>query len=349
MLSSTGPTGPTGPRAGRFRRWWRALASDRGLSTVIFALVLPAVMGMQALVVDGTRLFVERRALQNAADAAALAAAPYLPTTDPVVLDRARAAAIEYAGINGYEISASDVIFSSEATDNDRVTVRTDADVAFFLAGGLGISLGAVSSRGAAQIGTVGGLGGVMPWGVEEPDGGFIFGTEYCLKLGSGGNGGSCAGANQGNFQALDIDDTGSSSASDYRDRIRWGSHTTVRIGQIKQVSTGNMQGPTQQGTGCSGSGGRISGNSSTFGQVIEADADGYRVMDWTNTRLILIPVVRFPEAHQALVTGFAAFFLEGCGPNGAVTGRFIDTVVPGGEWVAFQPGVGTRAVRLVE
>lgn len=334
---------------GRLRRWWSAVASERGISTVIFALVLPVVMGMQALVVDGTRLFVERRALQNAADAAALAAAIYLPSIDPIVLDRARDAAIEYAGLNGYEISAADVLFSSDATENDRVTVHTDAEVSFFLAGGLGISLGSVSSRGAAQIGIVGGLGGVMPWGVEEPAGGFIFGAEYCLKMGSGGNGGQCSGANQGNFQALDIDDTGTSSSNEYRDRIRWGSSTTVRIGQVKNVSTGNMQGPTQQGTGCSGNAGRISGNSSTFEQVVEADDDGYRVLDWSNSRLILIPVVVFPEAHQALVTGFAAFFLEACGPNGSVTGRFIDTVVPGGEWVGFQPGVGTRAVRLVQ
>jgi hypothetical protein len=42
-------------------------------------------------------------------------------------------------------------------------------------------------------------------------------------------------------------------------------------------------------------------------------------------------------------------FFGGSCGPNGSVIGRFIDTVVPGGEWAAFQPGVGSRMVRIVE
>ncbi|GMU39272.1 MAG: hypothetical protein AMXMBFR23_01380 [Chloroflexota bacterium] len=332
------------------RHLWTLVRSDRGISTVLFALVLPAVMGMQALVIDGTRLFVERRALQNAADAAALAAAAYLPSTDPQVLALAEAAAIQYAALNGYAITAADVEFTSESVLNDRVTVHTEGEVGFFFAGGLGVPLGAVSSLGSAQIGSVGGIGSVMPWGVEEPAGGFVFGQEYCLKLGSGGGGGNCSGAAQGNFHALDIDDTGTNSASEYRDRIRWGSNTVVRIGQVKDVSTGNMQGPTQQGTGCSGNSGRISGNDATFNEVIEVlDGGGYRVLDWANTRLVLIPTVVFPSAHEALVTGFTVFFVEACGPNGSVTGRFIDTVVPGGEWVAFQPGLGTRMVRLVE
>ena len=327
----------------------RATRSERGISTVLFALTLPAVMGMQALVIDGTRLFVERRALQNAADAAALAAASYLPSTDPLTLAAAEQAAIDYAAMNGYEISAGDVMFSSESTVNDRVTVRTDGEVSFFFAGSFGVSLGAVSSRGSAQIGIVGGIGSVMPWGVEDPPAGFVFGETYCLKLGSNGGGGACDDASQGNFHALDIDDTGTNSADEYRDRIQWGSDTVVRVGQVKDVATGNMQGPTQQGSGCSGNNGRISGNDATFGEVIETTADGYRVLDWANTRLVLIPTVVFPEAHQALVTGFAVFFIDSCGPNGSVIGRFIDTVVPGGEWAAFQPGVGSRMVRIVE
>lgn len=336
--------------AATLRRAGQLLRSERGISTVLFALVLPAVMGIQALVIDGTRLFVERRALQNAADAAALAAAAYLPSTDPHVLANATQAAITYAALNGYTITAADVEFSSDSVVNDRVTVYTEGEVGFFFAGGLGVPLGAVSSLGSAQIGSVGGIGSVMPWGVEEPAGGFVFGQVYCLKLGSASGGGACSNAAQGNFHALDIDDTGTSSASEYRDRIRWGSHTVVRIGQSKEVATGNMQGPTQQGTGCSGNSGRISGNNATFGQVIEAlEGGGYRVLDWANTRLVLIPTVVFTGPHTAQVTGFTVFFVEGCASNGAVIGRFIDTVVPGGEWIAFQPGLGTRMVRLVQ
>lgn len=327
-----------------------ALRSERGVSTVMFALTLPMLLAINGLAVDGTRLFVERRGLQNAADAAALAAAIYLPSTNPAVLDQARQAAISYVALNGFTITAADVEFVSDQAANDRVVVRTRNDVGFVFARSMGFTIGAVSSRGAAQIGVVGAVGGTMPWGVEEPEDGFIFGDTYCLKLGSSGGGGLCAGARQGNFHALDIDDVDSASGSVYRDRIASGSHTVVEVGQVKNVVSGNMNGPTQQGTGCSGNSGRMSGNSSTFEQVVEVLEGGtYQVLDWTNSRLVIVPVVRFISASQAEVLRFSVFFLEDCGSNGAVIGRFIDTIVPGGSWTAWNENAGTRMVRLVD
>lgn len=334
-----------------FRRTRDACSSERGAVTVMFALALPLVIGVQMLVVDGTRVFVERRALQNAADAAALAAAQYLPTTNPTRLALARAEAIEFAASNGVTLSPSDIEFTTDTTPFDRVTVRTHGSAPFFFAPGIGISTGAVSSQGTAQLGVTSGLIGVMPWGAVAPTGGFVFGEQYCLKLGSSGGGGVCDDHEQGNFHALDIDDTGSSSASVYRDRIVSGSNTVVRAGQVKNVSSGNMNGPTQQGTGCSGNSGRISGDDSEFDDIVEADGDSYRVLDWSSPRLVVIPRVEFPDSQHALVLGFSAFFIEDCANNGAVVGRFIDTVVPGGEWAPYSAAAGafgSLAVRLV-
>lgn len=327
----------------------RLARSERGMSTVIVALMLPVLLTVEALTVDTAHLFVERRSLQNAADAAALAAAVYLPSTDPAVLEQARSEAIEYAARNGVTISTSDIVFTSQAATNDRVTVRTDGGVDFFFAERIGLSFGAVSSLGSAQIGTVGARGGVMPWGVNEPVGGFVFGQSYCLKLGSNGGGSACNTHVQGNFQALDIDDTGTSSANEYRDRILSGSQTVVAVGDVKQVASGNMNGPTQQGTGCSGNNGRISGNTQTFAQVIEANpSGGYTVLDWSSPRLVIIPVIQVLSAQEVRITGFSIFFLDSCGTNGAVIGRFIDTVLPGGEWAEWSPTSGARMVRLV-
>lgn len=333
-------------------RWLRETSADeRGVTTVIFALTLPLVVGMQMLLVDGSRLYVERRELQNAADAAALAAAQFLPTTDPAQLQLAINEAIVYAAANGVTITAGAVEFSTEVTQFDRVTVRTEGGAPFFFAPSIGISFGAVSSQGAAQLGVVSGLMGVMPWGVEPPAGGFVFGETYCLKMGSNG-GGVCNQHDQGNFHALDIDDTGTSSANQYRDRIISGSQTVVRIGQTKNVASGNMNGPTSQGTGCSGNSGRIVGDTSTFSEVIESTDDGYRVLDWLSPRIVIIPRVEFPDSQHALILGFSAFFIEDCGNNGAVVGRFIDTVVPGGEWAPYDEiaaAYGLLAVRLVQ
>lgn len=339
----------------RLRAWLRrmraASVNECGTVTVMFALSLPLVMGMQMLVVDGSRVFVERRALQNAADAAALAAAQYLPTTDPSRLALARAEAIDFGAANGVTIAPADIEFTTDTTPFDRVTVRAQGSAPFFFAPGIGINTGAVSSLGTAQLGVVGGLIGVMPWGAVAPAGGFVFGEQYCLKLGSSGGGGACDDHDQGNFYALDIDGSGTSSASVYRDLITSGSNTVVRAGQVKDVVSGNMNGPTQQGTGCSGNTGRISGDLSTFDDIVTSDGSSYRVLDWSSPRLVIIPRVEFPDSQHALVLGFSAFFIESCGSNGAVVGRFIDTVVPGGEWAPYNAAVGafgSLAVRLV-
>lgn len=331
-------------------RLQRLLSKDDGVSMVLVALLLPVLVGMASLTIDVTRAFVERRELQNAVDAAALAAATYLPSQDPAVLAAATDAAIEYAARNGVTIGPGDVVFSTRAAVNDTATVYSNTTVDFAFAKIFGVSFGAVSSQGTSQLGILGGMRGVMPWGIEEPAGGFQHGQTYCIKLASEGQGGECSGSWQGNFQALDIDDLGNDSASLYKDRIINGSETLVRIGQVKNVARGNKHGPTMQGTGCTGNDGRISNDSDQFADVIVAKpSGGYSVLDWSSPRLVVIPQVRFPGPDDAEILGFVVFFIEDCTPNGGVVGRFIDTVVPGGEWAPFRPGIGTKVVRLIE
>jgi hypothetical protein len=81
---------------------------------VLVALALPMFFAMVALVVDGSRAFVETRAVQNAADSAALAAARDLkpaldPSCDSACLDAVRASVVataeSYSGQNGVTTS----------------------------------------------------------------------------------------------------------------------------------------------------------------------------------------------------------------------------------------------------
>ena len=51
------------------------ISDDRGAMTVLLAVSLVALLGLTGLVVDGGRAYADRRAVQNAADAAALAGA----------------------------------------------------------------------------------------------------------------------------------------------------------------------------------------------------------------------------------------------------------------------------------
>ena len=329
------------------KTWMQHWREDRGVSTLLLAVMLPAILGVQALTVDATRTFVERRELQNAVDAAALAAATYLPSTNAVQLDHARTAAVEYAALNGVTISPSDVTFTTDRQPYDRVNVQAQADVSFVFARTFGLSLGAVGSQGVAQLGQLGGMPGILPWGVEPPVGGFVFGDPYCLKLGSTGNGGACNGAVQGNFHALDIDDEGNSSASIYRDRIATGSLNMVHAGDIRDVVTGNMNGPTRQGLDD-----RVGSDITDFPDVIEVlPGGGYRVLDWSSPRIAVLPIVEYHNP-TATILGFGVFFIETYSANGAVVGRFVDTVVPGGQWAPLAAGgteYGGHVVRLIQ
>lgn len=335
-----------------FRRYVRSLmhghAREDGFAVIMMAACLPVFFGIAALLVDMGHAYSEKRHLQNAADAAALAAGVYLPSTDPGVLSQAQSAAIELAAKNGVTITAADVTFSSTSVTNDTAHVATYETVKFFFGPAVNLSSTAVQPHAVAQIGRMSGARGVLPFGMTVPTGGFVFGQKYCLKLAALG---TCATGTPSNFQIMDADDTGNSSASYYSGLIVSGSLTVVREGQIKNVVTGDKSGPTQQGIGCTGNNGRLTGNTQTFADVVQTNADGsYTVLDWSSPRLALIPLITVLNSAQVQITGFAVFFIDDCGPKASVVGQFIDTVVPNGVWAPYMDGsdFGSRAVRLV-
>src|SRR6266536_1601190 len=81
--------------------WLRArigFRAENGQSVVLVSAALPVLLAAAALVVDGTNLFVNKRSVQNAADAAALAAGWELSTSAcgaPCGVDAGK-----YAGFN---------------------------------------------------------------------------------------------------------------------------------------------------------------------------------------------------------------------------------------------------------
>ncbi|MCI0814593.1 MAG: pilus assembly protein, partial [Chloroflexi bacterium] len=81
---------------------------ERGQSLILLALLLPVVLGFVALTLDVGFALVERRNLQNATDAAALAAAQDLANgeSDATVT----ATAIDYLQRNGYNVSDDTIV-----------------------------------------------------------------------------------------------------------------------------------------------------------------------------------------------------------------------------------------------
>jgi hypothetical protein len=91
----------------------RQLKREAGQALILTALVLPLFFAIALLVVDGSRVFIVKRSMQNAADAAALAAARDLNDTDTACagdeladptscLYKVRATVQQYATENGW-------------------------------------------------------------------------------------------------------------------------------------------------------------------------------------------------------------------------------------------------------
>lgn len=123
--------------------------NNKGTTMIIMALALTMIMSCSALVIDVGRLAVERQKLQNAVDAAALAAASKLPDAAG-----AEEAARTYAGLNGVDPSEINVTFS----DSDKtVDITANTSVKFVFAQVLGFCAADTGADAAATADTIGG------------------------------------------------------------------------------------------------------------------------------------------------------------------------------------------------
>ena len=135
---------------------------ERGQVIVIAALLLPLLMGMTAVAVDIGSYSSDRRNLQNAADAVALAAANDLPDSN-----KAMGTANQYAIKN--HISPSDMtvtISGGNTAPQVRVVISVSHNFSFIRA--LGVNSKAVSGTATAAKVSFGGSNGIVPWGVTQ-------------------------------------------------------------------------------------------------------------------------------------------------------------------------------------
>lgn len=106
-----------------------AACSDRGAVAVYVALLVPVMFIFAAFAVDTSRWYVEQQRLQKAADAAALAGAPFMP--DDLGPGSKAVAAAQAAGLrNGYAILASDIQEGGRSSQL-KVTARSTVQNSF--------------------------------------------------------------------------------------------------------------------------------------------------------------------------------------------------------------------------
>ena len=119
--------------------------SNKGTAAVLTALMMSMILGFGALVTDIGRVSLEKSSLQNAVDAAALAAAQDLPNTTSATVT-----ATDYMLKNGY---ASDNVSVSFAKQNRQITVSGSKKVSYTLARIIGINDADVRNDAIAEKG----------------------------------------------------------------------------------------------------------------------------------------------------------------------------------------------------
>lgn len=377
MTGSKTIRGRNAPGYGHLRR-------EDGAVAVLVAVMAVALVGFAALVVDVGSLYEERRALQTAADAAALAGVQELPGDTAA----AEAAARRYVAENAGADVTVQVAIDRTYVPNDtiRVTVENPTSPLYF-ARVWGRASAPVSARGVAVVGSPSIMPGrtVMPMAMlakgETTDAsrpyGFEFGEDVVIKRG-GGSG------YDGNYQFATLSHENSDNGAPYiRDALgNGGVYNRVYIGHIYETQTGiNGSWPTNELIGWIDRDfdHQYSKQSHTFAihgfADICSDPDGDGVVSIRNPanevphchRVIVCPIVAVVTSDGGLsfdpaaltgqsrpvkVLDFAYFFITEVwdqGNDSFIMGRFIRVVEHDAlEIGGLTPG-GSRVYKLIE
>jgi hypothetical protein len=337
------------------------LKGERGQALAIAALGMVVVGGFAALAVDVGIFLHERREIQNAADAAALAGAVELPEAPA----EAEARVLEWAEKNGIDIAGGELeaieVITTYVTD-DTVRVQLKRDTPFVFGRVLGLTDNTMHATAAARVGSPSGVGGVSPWGVRDDD--LVYGEQVTLKYDAQDN-------ENGNFQPLAIDGPG---ASIYRDTVKYGAETVLCTtsaapeGCPSVVSTepGNLVGPTNVGVDYLMD--NTDGTCDEFEELFIPHGDSYYVDPDCNPfppdynseaskRVVIVPMIDdlCNGSCDVNIVRFGLMFLDSYSCSGGeghceVVGRFVKAAITfSGLLAPLDPESSLRMVRLIE
>jgi Flp pilus assembly protein TadG len=345
------------------RSLWR---QESGQGLVVGTLAMVVILGFAAMAIDVGIFLHERRELQNAADAAALAGAAELPESPA----EAEAKVQEWADKNGIDIAGGElelVEITTTHVTNDTVAVRVVRETPFVFGRVLGLTSESMHATGVSRVGSPTIATNAMPWALRKSykeaaeDAGYgqpVVLMESEHGGASGAFGGLCFGGHCG--------------ASDYRDAIEEGA--TVDLTGSYEMAPGVMPGPTGQGVDY-----RLTNTTlecDTFEEVFrQIGPNDWEFISnacnpWTDEgsgslRVVLGPVVEdyyYDECGGTSCTvelsGFAMLFLED--PSLCVTpehpeeplvcARFLRASFDIGFLIGeYDPDTDIRFVRLVE
>lgn len=332
---------------------------ESGQVLVIFVVMGVVLIGFMALALDVGMILHDRRQLQNAADAAALAGAVELPASPTLADDRAR----EWAANNDIDLDEGDQLTVSVDTVENTVSVQVERDVPFLFGRVLGLTTIDVSAKATAKIGAPSATANILPLGV--PEDAIDYDGPTVLKYDSNN-------PSNGNFGPLRIDGNGSAV---YEQSLKYGSESAVCAASqpacdypFVNTQTGNVIGGTRDGFNY-----RFDNTSSECDELSEilipTEEEGVNRINGRcnpfdenseSLRLVLVPVIDGFCNGNCLVQiqYFALMFLEEMGPGNCtghsceVTGTFVKAIVdPYNDALIgdYDPTSGVNFVRLID
>jgi len=342
--------GKTGSQVGTRR-------AERGQALIMFALAAGVLFGFVAMAIDVGMILHERRVLQNAADAAALAGALELPDSAALAGDQAQ----EWAKSNGIDLASGDELDITISPDNTSVTVEVRRETSFIFGRVLGLVSTEVHADATARVGSPLALSGILPFGVLESAINYD-GTPTVIKY-------DASNPSTGNFGPIRVDGSGSAVLEE---SIMYGTQTGVCA--QSQPACQDPTVPTQTGNTISAARNgfnyrfnNTSADCDEFTDVLIPRGDGTYNVDPSchpfasdSLLLVLIPVIDdFPNGSQPVtIKYFTAMFLNSMSPGKCtgisceITGTFVKTVfdpTTDATFGVYDPVSGIEFVRLVE
>ena len=284
---------------------------QQGSVAVTVAIFMFVLIGFAAFVLDFGVYYNEASKLQNSLDSAVLAAVHDLPadSTASSAWAAAENEAIYYASLNNFEITSSDVqpIYKDNITTNKIIGIKATKSIVvnYNFAKVLGINSGTLTRTSSAGLVPASGIREAVPLSItySSLESAIAAGAVTGLTIKSSSNATDIGIDNtdvSGWFGALRFEDSG---ASIYSDLLAYGYNGELYVGQILDMESGNMSGPTLEG----------------FTTRYNLCKDGCTADNFAPNcpKLVYIPVVEVLSSKQVRIVSFAAFFLLECGGNG--------------------------------
>jgi len=315
---------------------------ERGQALVLVALLLAIIGGMTAVAVDVGSYSADRRDLQNAADAIALAASLELPNADA-----ARAVANQWAvknDIDPADMTVTIIPQNLPSEPNPKVRVRIERSHDFTFARMIGIASADVEASAAGIKTSAAGGPGMIPLSVtEEQMLGAIPGTQLILKY-------DANNITTGNTSPIRVDGPGSGNCTttdNYCDGVKYGSVNTVCAAgaddtycsgaTVVDTEPGNQIGTTREAIEYRMDSTDV--HCDTFGEVFvddpnTSDVGAYVLTQacnpflasttYASNRVLIVPVISqlCNGSCQVTIVDFALFFLEGFGDSNPNNGN---------------------------